>query len=136
MYVCDQCYIIPLFKGDVLSVAESKDTKSVNLDGGRCSHFGYLPEGIANSTCDVIYMGVCGVVTVASSASSLSFSTISKSCPLVSYSLLVASTPVKRYAAHLSVHHLDECSWDTTLVYQNGQLSYVIVCLAPAQFRS
>ena len=74
IYLCDQCYIIPLFKGDVLSVAKSKDTKSVNLDGGQCSHLGYLPEGIANSACGVIYMGVCGVVTVASSASSLSFS--------------------------------------------------------------
>ena len=108
----------------------------MNLDGGRCSRLGYLPEGIVNSACDVVSMGVCGVVTVASSALSLLSSTISKSCPLVCYSLLVASAPVKRYAVHLSVHHLDECSWDTTLVYQNGQLSYVIVCLAPAQFDS
>ena len=51
MYAC--IYVIsatssPSSKGDVPSVTESKDTKSVNLDGGRCSRLEYLPEGIAN----------------------------------------------------------------------------------------
>ena len=51
VYAC--IYVIsatssPSSKGDVPSVTESKDTKSVNLDGGRCSRLGYLPEGIAN----------------------------------------------------------------------------------------
>ena len=86
MYACIG-YVIsvtssPSSKGDVPSVTKSKDTKSVNLDGGRCSRLGYLPEGIANSACDVVSMGVGGVVTVALSASSSSASTISKSCPI------------------------------------------------------
>ena len=71
----------PSSKGDVLSVTESKDTKPENIDGGRCFYLGYLPEGIANSACDVVSMGACSVVTVASSALSSS-SIISKSRPI------------------------------------------------------
>ena len=100
----------PSSKGDVPSITESKDTKSVNLDGSRCSHLEYLPESIANSACDVVSMGVCGGVTVASSVHHCRHQQSLNHVLLVSYSLLMASAPMKRYAVHLSVHHLDECS--------------------------
>ena len=72
MCLCDQCYITPSSNGDAPSVTEFNGLKSVNLDGNRCSRHGYLHAGVANSGCDVVSMGECGVVAVASSASSLS----------------------------------------------------------------